>query len=67
MKIKPLAEVCTMKIEMEYVITIMIAGSMDKEGDVEIYEMAGVITMDNIDEIFEKFKELYNESRRGLN
>ena len=59
-------QVATMKIEMENGITIMAAGSII-EGDIEFYELAGVMTEDNILEIFEKFKELYNESRIGLN
>ena len=57
--------VITVKFELENGIVIMAAGSV-VEGAVEFYELAGVITDDNIMEIIEKFKEAFDEERQEM-
>lgn len=58
--------VTTMKIHLESGIVIMAAGNVI-DGEVEFYELAGVVSEDNFMEICEKFIEAFNDQRESMN
>ena len=58
---KNIPYIATTTLKLESGIFIMAAGAI-VDGEVEFYELAGIISEDNMMEIIEKFKEHCEES-----